>query len=82
MDFVHGASISGASFTNVTNNNNNVTNNANTDADEYDGTKNEFWWDYSELQKRENELEAQLYSKDQEINKVIINDHFIIKTIN
>lgn len=62
------------SFVHDTYNNSNVTNNGSTicDADESAGAKKEFWWDYLELRKREDELEAQLRSKDEKIDKVKI----------
>lgn len=79
-DFGHMSSIYGASFANDTDINSNITNvcSNTSNSDENDGIKDDFWWDYLELQKRENELEAQLHSKDLEIDTVIINNYFII----
>lgn len=65
------ASVSDISFNHSTNissiNNNSTTRNADEDTDI---NKNAFWWDYLELRKREDELEAQLLSKDEKIDKV------------
>lgn len=43
-------------------------------------SENAFWWDYAEIHKRENDLEAQLRSKDVKIDKVK-NLYIIIKKL-
>lgn len=79
-DFWHGSGIIGSFFAHDTNNKSNTTNkgSAINDTSKCTDASNEFWWDYFEWRKRESELEGELRSKDEEIDKVKCLMFFII----